>query len=237
MTDEPLLIGHRGAPHLARENTVAAFRKALEAGLDGIETDVQRTADGALVLHHDPVLPDGASIASFPVATLRGRAPHVPLLADLLPVMLEFPAARLNLEVKTAAPHHDSRAADLCSALAAWPAAVRERTWLSTFDPLLLLSLEEELSAVAAVVPLAFLMSSPTAERLLPVLPVAAVHPHHALVSTERVRGWHERGLLVHAWTINDLGLARRLLDAGVDGLIGDLPDLLLASRLPHDGS
>ena len=235
----PLLIGHRGAPRLADENTVVSFRKALEAGLDGVETDVQRTADGALVLHHDALLHGGIAIASIALTDLRQLAPAVPLLDELLPVMADFPAARLNLEVKTAAPYGDTRATDVASALAGWPKAVRARTWLSTFDPLLLLALEEAVSSDGSAVPatpVAFLMASANAERLLPVLPVSAVHPHHALVTAERVRRWHARGLQVYTWTVNDPEQALRLLTAGVDGLIGDIPDLLMAARSLHRG-
>ena len=106
-----------------------------------------------------------------------------------------------------------------------------QRTWLSTFDPLLLLSLEESLAAAAVSVPLAFLMASASAGRLLGALPVAAVHPHYRLIDRRSVAAWHERGLKVHTWTVNDVELARRLIDAGVDGLIGDVPDVLLAAR------
>ena len=67
--DRPTLIGHRGmgaglaAGH--RENTVASFRAAAEAGLDWVELDVQRTSDDALVVNHDAVLPDGRYIAEM----------------------------------------------------------------------------------------------------------------------------------------------------------------------------
>lgn len=49
----PLIIAHRGASHHAPENTIAAFRKAAELGADGIETDIQITADRKLVIHHN----------------------------------------------------------------------------------------------------------------------------------------------------------------------------------------
>jgi glycerophosphoryl diester phosphodiesterase len=56
MSTRPLVLGHRGAPPLARENTVRSFLVAIEEGADGVELDVQVTSDGALVLHHDPLV-------------------------------------------------------------------------------------------------------------------------------------------------------------------------------------
>src|SRR5579885_3092565 len=50
----PLVLAHRGGRGPARENTVAAFRHGLAAGADGVELDVRRSADGVLVVHHDP---------------------------------------------------------------------------------------------------------------------------------------------------------------------------------------
>jgi glycerophosphoryl diester phosphodiesterase len=49
----PLVIGHRGAAGLLPENTLAAFRRGCELGIDAIELDVLMSADGELVVHHD----------------------------------------------------------------------------------------------------------------------------------------------------------------------------------------
>ncbi len=49
-----LVLGHRGAPALAPENTLESFRRALELGADGLELDVRRSGDGRLVVVHDP---------------------------------------------------------------------------------------------------------------------------------------------------------------------------------------
>jgi glycerophosphoryl diester phosphodiesterase len=54
-----LVIAHRGAPRLARENTVESFSAAVAAGAGAIELDVRRTADDHLVVHHDALLEDG----------------------------------------------------------------------------------------------------------------------------------------------------------------------------------
>lgn len=52
----PEIIAHRGASYLAPENTLAAFRKAMEIGADGVEMDVQQTSDKKLVIHHDYII-------------------------------------------------------------------------------------------------------------------------------------------------------------------------------------
>ncbi|HLR46691.1 MAG TPA: glycerophosphodiester phosphodiesterase [Deinococcales bacterium] len=220
----PLLIGHRGAPLQARENTEAALDGAAAAGLDGVETDLQRTRDGWLVVHHDPILRDGQIIAFL------SRKEALEADSDLLDIdqlrqfLEKHPAALLNLEVKTSAPLGDTRAEETAATLSTWPEELLERIWISSFDPLLLL----QLAAAEVPVPLAFLVRDMSALALLPVLPVVAVHPRHELVTPELVRDWHGRGLGVFTWAVNDPELARSLLAIGVDGLIGGNPALLL---------
>lgn len=225
----PLLLGHRGAPNEARENTVPAFEAAVGAKLDGVETDVQRSADGALLLHHDPYLQDGEIIGLASEAELRRADPELMDLAGLLSFMSRHDDAVVNLEVKTNAPFGDARATELAAALRGWPADALARLWLSTFDPLLLLELHE----ASAPVPLAFLVSKSSALRLLPSLPMVAVHPHRSLVTPARMAEWKGAGLAVFCWTVNEAAHAEELLEAGVDGLIGDHPGVLLeAARL-----
>ena len=50
------IIAHRGASRAFHENTIRAFERAVELGVDGIELDVHATRDGVLVVHHDPTL-------------------------------------------------------------------------------------------------------------------------------------------------------------------------------------
>ena len=67
------VIAHRGASGLEPENTVAAFRRAVALGADGVELDVRRSADGVLVVHHDARLADGRAIVTVPEAELPTR--------------------------------------------------------------------------------------------------------------------------------------------------------------------
>ena len=182
-------------------------------------------------MNHDPfigpVMTTESLIALNDLADLRRAEPELLTLADLRSLLEEHPQGLAHLELKTGEPFNDSRAADLAAELAGWPAAVVERVWISSFDPLELLRLAER----GVAVPLAFLADEASALALLPSLPVAAVHPHHSLVTPERVGEWHTAGLAVFVWTVNEEPLARGLLADGVDGLIGDLPEVLLAAR------
>lgn len=96
------ILAHRGLATRARENTAAAFAAALEAGADGFETDVRRTRDGALVLHHDRLLPDGRAVAEETLASLRHEHPELQLLR-VEEALERWPDCAWNLEVKTAA--------------------------------------------------------------------------------------------------------------------------------------
>ncbi len=89
-----LVIAHRGASHARPENTLAAFRYAGELGADGVELDVRRTADDRLVVHHDPILPDGRVIRETLAADLPDDLP------ELAPALDACTGMFVNVEVK-----------------------------------------------------------------------------------------------------------------------------------------
>lgn len=83
----PVIIAHRGASHYYHENTMAAFTAAVEMRAEMIELDVRRTADGALIVHHDPDI-DKNNIGHMSLAQIRDMSStsgfSVPTLADVL---------------------------------------------------------------------------------------------------------------------------------------------------------
>ncbi len=222
---KPLILGHRGSPRAAHENTLASFEAALDAGADGVELDLQITADGVLVVHHDGDI-DGRSIFGMRLDELKKLAPNVPTFGEILDFLAERPRAHLNIELKVAA-EGDGRDAALATALSLWTGPAKEHAWVSSFDPGALARLDQ----LGVEAPLALLAYLEEQFEALSTLNVAAVHPHHSLVTPERVAAWHERGLAVFVWTVNDPELAVRLLALGVDGLIGDDPGGLVRSR------
>lgn len=221
---KPLILGHRGSPRAAPENTLASFEAAFAAEADGIELDLQMTADGVLVVHHDADL-GGRSIFGMPLARLRALAPEVPTLSEVLDYLAGRPGAHLNIELKVAA--QDGRDAALAAALAGWTGPAKEHAWVSSFDPSALARLER----LGVQVPLALLVYLEGQLEALSALNVAAVHPHHSLVTPERVAAWRLKGLAIFAWTVNDPGLAADLMALGIDGLIGDDPGELVRVR------
>lgn len=219
----PWIVAHRGASEDAPENTLASFRLAIEQGADMIETDLQLTADGELVVFHDRDLAprtgaDGTAEGS-PLARLRtltvGGEP-IPSLGEMLAALP--PTMPINLELKR-------RLADplaLATAVASAVAGAARPLLVSSFDwPLL-----ERVRALRPSLALAPLgRSNPLAlvaagERL----GAATLHVHRRLVAPDWIAlaRFHRRPVL--AYTVNRPDAARRLRDLGVAGFFTDRP-------------
>ncbi len=104
------VIGHRGAAGLAPENTLAAISKALEIGVDGVELDVQLSADGIAVVHHDFRLnPDITRTASGEWLEM-GNTP--PIKALTLTELKRYDVGRLKPDTRYATRYPDQEPAD-----------------------------------------------------------------------------------------------------------------------------
>nr|WP_264778272.1 glycerophosphodiester phosphodiesterase [Deinococcus aetherius] len=220
----PLLLGHRGSPRRHRENTLASFQAALDAGLDGVELDVRRLADGTLVVHHDERLFDGRRLADLNRAQL---APHpVPTLEEVCGWAADT-GAYLNVELKYESALPDDRVARTAGLLRRH--GLLGSTIVSSFNPLFLAALRRTAPGVER----GFLFDrAPGVAPLVAArLGVSALHPRRTLVTPALMETARGRGWRVNVWTVNDPDLARRLVDLGVDGLIGDVPEVLLAAR------
>jgi glycerophosphoryl diester phosphodiesterase len=248
----PLAIAHRGGAGLWPENTLYAFGRAAALGVDVIETDVRATKDGELVLLHDERVErttDGAgTVGSLTLAELkgldaayrfsadggrsfplRGQGVKVPTLREVFEAL---PRMRFNIEPKQGAP---SLAAPLCRLIR--ERGMTERVMVASFSGTTMEEFRRECPEVAT--------SASTGEvaRFLAAeeagLAASYSPPMQALQVPERagvlsvltrdfVAAAHGRNLRVHAWTINDEGEMRRLIEMGVDGVMTDYPDRLL---------
>ena len=233
------VIGHRGAPQLAPENTLESFRALVRLGPDGVELDVRRTADGVLVVHHDAALPDGRDLIATPAAELPE---HVPTFAAALDACA---GAWVDVEIKNWPDDvdfdptfaHVDRVVDVIADRAE---DERARILVSGFHLPSMDRVHERAPEVAT----AWLVFGPGLDGRTPegVDPVAAMvgevadhghralHPHHAFVTPELVDAAHGRGVAVNTWTCDDPDRIRWLADIGVDAVVTNVPDVALAA-------
>lgn len=222
------LYAHRGASATAPENTLAAFRHALEAGADGVELDIHLSADGVPVVIHDETLErttDGVGpVAAQPAAALRVldagfwfspsfAGEPLPTLGEALRLLAG--RLRLNLEVK------ESRAGlAVLELLRGFPTA---DVVISSFDHALLATLRAHVPDL----PLAVLHNAGDWRRALVLardLGSCAFHPRADLVSRQLLAACHGMELPVFAWTVDDPRQARALARIGVAGLFTNDP-------------
>ena len=225
----PIPFAHRGGAADGIENTVAAFRRAAEAGYRYMETDVHRSADGRLVAFHDTTLDrvtDGAGrIADLPWDDIRharvgGREP-VPLFEELLET---FPEVRWNIELK--AESALLPLLDLIRRTGCW-----NRVCVGSFNESRVARAQRHAGprlatsyGVKGVLGLRLRSwGIPAAVRRSAVCAqVPEIQSGIRVVDHAFVRTAHARGLKVHVWTVNEAEAMHRLLDLGVDGIMTD---------------
>ncbi|MGO8873914.1 MAG: glycerophosphodiester phosphodiesterase [Acidimicrobiales bacterium] len=216
------VLGHRGSPDQAGgvgENTLEAFSRSRRLGADGVELDVRMTADGAVAVHHDPVIPGAGAVAALATADLPA---HVPLLSVVLDAGADL---FLNIELKNLPGEPgfdpDERLAGCVVALLE-DAGRTVDVVISSFWPASLEAVHRRCPElpVGLLVPGWFDPSQAVdaARRL----GCAAVHPFVGLVTAGLVDDAHAAGLSVAAWTVNDDPDLEAVLGAGVDTVITD---------------
>ncbi|MBE1283321.1 MAG: glycerophosphodiester phosphodiesterase [Rhodobacteraceae bacterium] len=293
MSNQPKIFGHRGAPHVLPENTLASFDHAIAVGADGLELDVLMTRDGIPVVTHNPRLmadttrgPDGAwlnedgpairdltleELRRYDVGGIRpgsdyaARFPDqmmleptsVPTLAEVLALVAAAPR-RIDLLVELKhAPKTDTPQAPLdvfVGAVVADLTAFRlvEQSWLHAFNWAVL---EEgarqcpelrrsHLSIAQGHFPFATFKAGsdwlggiewnedlPAVFRGLKTCGAAVWSPYHKDASPEAITAAQSNGLDVMVWTVNEPETLRRMINAGVEGMITDDPATALGLR------
>jgi glycerophosphoryl diester phosphodiesterase len=231
-----LVLGHRGAPRAAPENTLAAFAAARDQGADGVELDVHRSADGALVVHHDAAADGLGVLAELTLAEIRAARPDIPTLDE---VFDGCAGMLVNVEVKNS-PHDadfdpgDRAAAGVVELVGR--RALHDSVLVSSFH----LPTIDRVRALDERIPTGYLV---VVDPLpLDALVVArehghrALHPHLAAMGEAFAPGIVDRarelGIALNIWTVNDPAEIARLAALGVDAVITDTP--AVARELVH---
>ncbi|HSK32036.1 MAG TPA: glycerophosphodiester phosphodiesterase family protein, partial [Propionicimonas sp.] len=225
----------------APENTLPAFELAVAQGADGIELDVQLSADGAVVVMHDESVDrttDGnGPVVSFTLAQLQrldasaGVSGHagvqVPTLAETLDLLAPS-GLKLNIELKNSEEDYPGLEEQVLAAVAAH--GIADRVVLSTFNHYSL----KKLQTLGATSQLGMLYTDPLYKpwRYAAKLGVGALHPPvRYVLGGGWVRHAQAAGLAVRPWVVNsERGLAR-MFRWGVDGVFTDVPAVAVAVR------
>jgi len=249
----PLVMAHQGGNGLWPDNTLYAFEHAVALGVDVLEMDIHTTADGVPVVMHDDTVDRTTNgtgpILSFTLAELkeldaghrwtsddgqtfpyRGQGITAPSLEE---VFVAFPGMPMNIEIKQAEP---SMVATFCQFIRDHNRA--DQVLVASFHEETIAEFREECPEVAtsggkSELVMLFVLSKPFAEAIWSPPASAAQVPEYEgslhVLTPRFINAAHHRGLEVHAWTINDEDDMQRMIDLGVDGIITDYPDRLLA--------
>lgn len=248
----PLVIAHRGGAGERPENTLIAFERAVEVGVDILELDVRSSADNVLVVHHDAAVDrttDGSGLvhelmltelqaldAAYHWPTDNDEAPYrglgvkIPTLAH---VLQRLPGQRFTIELKQVEP---SIAKPLCALLQQTRAT--ERVLVASFDGDTMREFRAACPDVATsahqweVVWFTAYAKIGLVRLYTPKAQVLQVPPEQygvSLSDADYADAARRRGLRTEVWTVNEPEAIQLLYAAGVDGVMTDYPERAMA--------
>jgi glycerophosphoryl diester phosphodiesterase len=216
-----LVIAHRGASAAETENSLAAFRAAMNLGADAVELDAHATADGSVVVHHDATVGD-MHIPTSPLELVRqhrlSNGEQVPTLSEVLDLFDK--GVMVFVEVKTLDADHQARFLEV---LASGPAP--ENYHVHSFDHRIVHRLLKALDGLVGGV----LSTSYPLNPLIQLEQSGATElwQSEELMDDELVAAVHAFGAKIIPWTVNDPARMEEFVDMGVDGICTNYPDRL----------
>jgi glycerophosphoryl diester phosphodiesterase len=221
---EPITFAHRGARIDEPENTIPAFRRALLAGVRGLESDAWLSRDGDVVLVHDGTVGRGLRRRKVPGSTAAELAEFgVPRLADLYGEL--GTAFELSIDVKDDAVVQPMLAV-------AEEAGALPRLWICSPDVGLM-------GALRAAGTDARLVHSERRDHIrtplerhayeLSGLGIDAMNMHHSDWTAGLVALFHRFDVRAFAWDVQEVRHLRAVLRMGIDGLYCDRPERMVA--------
>lgn len=224
-TKQPIIVAHRGASGHEPENTLRAFKRAIEMGAPAMELDVHLSKSGDLVVIHDYTTKDKNKVADLTTQELKaydvGKGEHIPLLSEVFDLVNQ--RAVINVELKGA-----GTAAPVAKLINYY---IKEKKWnpksfiVSSFDHYRV----QEFHRLAPSVPAGVIFESNPIGYAHMATQAGAQYAigHHEFLSPEFIKDAHARGVKVYSYTVNDKETAQKLLNMNIDGIITNYPDLL----------
>lgn len=235
---KPVIIAHRGASKQAPENTMAAFRKALELGAGGIETDVHLSADGHLVIIHDEKVDRTSNgkglVGEKTFEELRSldfgswfspdfRGERIPELDELLELVSKWDGL-LNIELKNGPVFYPGIEQAVAAAIRKHK--LTNRTIISSFNHYSLVEIRKiDPEIKTAPLYMAGLYEPWVYARRIGA---AAIHPLFYNIVPEIIKDCKLNNIMVNPFTVDQPEQIKAMAAAGVDGIITNVPDIAL---------
>lgn len=227
-----LNIAHRGASGTFPENTLSAFRAAIDAQADMCELDVQLTRDGAVVVIHDDTVErttDGkGEVAELTLAELQRldagarfrdgavKGERIPTLDEVFAVT----AGRCGLNIELKAGGLEHQVAQIMQARDAFSGSI-----VSSFDWQYLKKIQQ----LHFNIRIALLADEKPVDLMINAVAMRAysINPRWDMVTADLCKAAHERSLKVYTWTVDADARMRALMECGVDGIMTNYPERL----------
>lgn len=236
-----IVISHRGASCYAPENTLTAFKKAIEMGSKAFEFDVHRSADGKLIVHHDYDFSRTAgikrSISSLKLEEIKkinvaahftdARFESAPLLGEVLDLISPV-ADFINVEIKNDSNIYPGIEKDIIKEVQSRSSIFEKTIFSSFYFPAI-----EKIREISPRARLGYLGHKLPAILLFPALAKASrvrcenFHLSRKISFSFNLKFIMKFGFKVCVYTVNERIEAERLKEIGVYGIFSNYPDIM----------
>ncbi|MDT8716170.1 glycerophosphodiester phosphodiesterase [Clostridium sp. 19966] len=230
-----LNYAHRGASGYCPENTMSAFIKAIELGCDAIETDVQMTSDGELVLIHDETVNrttngtgyvkdyDFSSLSKLDAGSWFNSAFHserIPTAEELI-ILAKKNNILINFEIKNNDVKYPGIEEKLINLIKKH--AMEHNVILSGFDHYSMVYCKKICKNIRTALLYSDTLYKPS--EYCRYVCADAIHPYFKHIDKKIISEAHKKNILVNVYTVNEISDIERLISWGVDGIITNYPD------------
>ena len=214
------LIGHRGAPVYAPENTLKSFQKAYECGAKAIEFDVRLTKDGVPIISHDKNLSRVAGVDYYVAKVDFDELRKISINGEKIPTpeeVLEFAKGRMAVDIEIKVVDAEKKVVDLLRKY-----DFIENSIVTSFIPSVLAAVKK----LEPKLKVGVLLSEWDDEYLdiANEVKAYAIVPYYKIISKELYEKIKGSGFKLIVWTVNDADDVLKMLSIGVDGIITDDP-------------
>ena len=225
-----LIIGHAGANSIASENTLKAFRKAIDLKADLIEFDIQLSKDNEMVIHHDSNIFNTTGynglIKEMTLKDLKkldfGEGEKIPTLIELIKITKD----RIGLIFDVKASGLNENLVELLRS-----EKIIDQSIVSSFSFNQLIKIQ----GIDNSIKMGFLLPETMKSKQMILKRIRkavknkfySIHPHFSLIDHQVIEFCHGSNLKVFGWTVNDVKDMRHLIQMGIDGIMTDDIQLL----------